>query len=197
MGYSHIAILIDRSGSMIDIKRGAEEGVNSFIKAQRDVDGKCSVGVAQFDSQFDIVTKPVPLSEVTDITIVPRNSTALLDAMGRYIVDTDEYLDSLTEKPDQVFFVIVTDGKENSSREWTYQGIEDLVSKHPNWHFAFIAANMDNIAEAAKLGIKRTSTMAYDYTDAGASYAYKAATTAVLQTRSGSSWNLPEKATEE
>jgi len=59
----------------------------------------------------------------------------------------------------------MTDGEENSSREWTLQGIRELVrSKESlgNWTFVFLGANIDAFMQGANLGVARPNAVRYD-----------------------------------
>lgn len=95
---------------------------------------------------------------MTSFKLVPRGSTALLDAVGRAITETGSRLAAMkeTERPSLVIFVIVTDGQENSSRTFTREKIREMIQHQRTvykWPFTFLAANQDAFAEAASLGI--------------------------------------------
>lgn len=84
--------------------------------------------------------------------------TALLDAVGRAINETGQRLAVMPEheRPGLVVFVIITDGQENSSHEFTKTQIKELI-KHQQtkyaWQFTFLGANQDAFAEARSIGI--------------------------------------------
>ena len=80
---THIAFLLDRSGSMQSIKDDTEGGFNAFIQDQRRQGGECRVTLAQFDNEYEEVYRDLPLAEVPPLRLVPRGSTALLDSIGR------------------------------------------------------------------------------------------------------------------
>jgi hypothetical protein len=91
--------------------------------------------------------KAVPLSKVAkldDTTFRPSGNTALYNAVGNTVqtVSTDGY--------DKVITIIMTDGEENSSREWSLQAIRELIrSKEAagNWTFMLLGANLDAFAQ--------------------------------------------------
>jgi hypothetical protein len=92
--------------------------------------------------------------------------TALLDAVGKAINETGERLSKIAEdqRPGLVVFVIVTDGHENSSHEFTRLQIKEMIEKQQtefSWQFTFLGANQDAFAEAAGIGISAMSTMTY------------------------------------
>lgn len=56
-------------------------------------------------------------------------------------------------------FVIVTDGEENSSREFTRDQIRTMVEHQQSaykWQFTFLAANQDAFAAGGSMGIAHT-----------------------------------------
>ena len=115
-----ITMVIDRSGSMQSIRSDAEGGINSFIEQQKQEPGEANVTLVQFDADYEFVHSGVPIRQVPAFKLVPRGSTALLDAVGRAINETGARLAAMDEvqRPGLVVFVIVTDGEENSSREF-------------------------------------------------------------------------------
>jgi hypothetical protein len=174
--YTHITLVLDRSGSMSSIKDAAEEAFNGYIDAQRQLPGVCTVTVRQFDDQHDVVVDHKPIAECPRITLQPRGSTALLDAVGRGIHATGATLAAIpeSERPATVVFVIQTDGLENASVEFTVPMINQMITHQRDvyrWEFVFLGANQDAIATAAKLGIGAQSAATYAANAGGASAA--------------------------
>ena len=126
-----IAALLDRSGSMKDCKRATETSFDELIAKQRSEPGEAIVTLSMFDDEYDNVYANVPIADVGPLTLVPRNMTAMLDATGRFITEIGEHLASVPEKqrPGHVILLIMTDGLENASKEWTYDGVEE--ADHP------------------------------------------------------------------
>lgn len=124
--FTAIAMVIDRSGSMSGKEDDVIGGFNTFIQAQKKVPGKAIFTLVQFDDQYEVMYDGVDIQEVKELdrtTYVPRNSTALLDAVGRTISTLGSKLASMGEndRPSKVVVVITTDGFENASREHTRQ----------------------------------------------------------------------------
>ena len=169
--YSHITVILDRSGSMSNCHSDTIGGFNQFLNGQKEIEGEATLSLIQFDDQYDIVSDMIPIINVQDLsahTYVPRGSTALLDAIGRTINDTEYKLSLIAEenKPEKVIFVIITDGEENASREFTSKSqITEMITRHTNedhWEFIFIGANQDAIREGGSLGIRSSNAMTYD-----------------------------------
>lgn len=165
--YTHITLVVDRSGSMASTRTDAEGGINQLIKDQATKEGKCTFTLVQFDSLYDVVYDFKPINEVNEYSLVPRGSTALLDAVGKAIVTTGEKLAALpeNERPALVMVVIVTDGEENSSREYNRQKIKDLITQQQDvykWQFTFLGADQSAFAEAASMGMSLCGVAAYN-----------------------------------
>jgi hypothetical protein len=180
--FTDITLILDRSGSMDKCKTDTEGGFDSFIDEQKKVAGKCNVTLVQFDDQYDVVYSNKPISEVPKCVLVPRGSTALLDAIGKTIVSTGERLAAMpeNERPGAVIVAILTDGGENASHEYNWSSVKKLIDKQTNdyqWLFTFIGANQDAIANASKMGIGRSNSMTYDVHNTGQVFASLATST--------------------
>jgi len=161
-----ITMVIDRSGSMDSIKTDAEGGINTFIESQKSEPGEALLTLVQFDTEYEFVHQGVPIGSVPKFKLVPRGSTALLDAVGRAISEAGTRLAAIEEaqRPGLVVFVIVTDGAENSSKEFTREKIREMIEHQQSaykWQFTFLAANQDAFAEGASLGIAQAGTAGY------------------------------------
>ena len=166
LNFSDVTVVLDRSGSMQSCRTDAEGGVNTFIEEQKKHPGECSFSLVEFDTEYNFVHKAKPIADVTPYKLVPRGSTALLDAVGRAINETGERLASTKEddRPSLVVFVIVTDGMENSSKEFTRSQIKEMIERQRNeynWQFTFLGANQDAFAEAGSIGIAAASVGQY------------------------------------
>jgi uncharacterized protein YegL len=170
-----VTVILDRSGSMDAIASDVVGGFNSFLAEQRRQPGECRLTLVQFDDQYEVLYAGVPLPDVrrlTARTYQPRGSTALLDAVGRTIDAAGRRFSELPEptRPDRVLMVIVTDGLENASTDYTREQIFKMISTQQDvyhWSFLFLAANQDAIAEGARLGIGAQQSMDFVATGAG------------------------------
>ena len=153
-----ITLVVDRSGSMEQVREDAEGGVNAFIEQQAKEPGDALLTLVQFDTEYEFLHKGVPISQVPKYKLVPRGMTALLDAIGRAINETGERLAKMNEpdRPGLVVFVVMTDGQENSSKEFSKADIKAMIQRQQDtykWHFTFLGANQDAFAEAGGMGI--------------------------------------------
>ena len=114
--------------------------------------------LVQFDTEYEFLHRGVPVQQVPPYRLVPRGMTALLDAVGRAINETGERLAKMdeTDRPGLVVFVVMTDGEENSSKEFSKDQVKQMITHQQEkygWHFTFLGANQDAFAEAGALGI--------------------------------------------
>jgi len=167
MSNTHISVVLDRSGSMCSCHNETVKGFDEFISKQKQEDGKATLTLTQFDDQYEVVYADKDVQDVPSIKDIyqPRGATALLDAIGRTVRDTETMLGKrfVNEIPDRVLCVIITDGYENASKEWARDKIVDLIREKEkrNWEFVFLSANLDAIAQATNLGIKAGSAANY------------------------------------
>ncbi len=155
---THIFVLLDRSGSMQSIKDDIVGGFDAFVAEQRRGDGECRMSLARFDNEYELVFSDIPIDQVGPLQLDPRGSTALLDSMGRLIVDAGARLAALPEgrRPGTVVVAVMTDGLENASREWTHPAIRSLVDQQTStygWQFLYMGADQDAVEVGGGLGI--------------------------------------------
>lgn len=166
--HCELVMIIDRSGSMSSCKQQVIEGMNEFVAEQRKLPGRCNMTSVLFDHEYDICFESrdlKTLSYMTDEHYVPRGTTALYDAIGRTVESCKARF--ATKPPDQIICVIVTDGLENASKEFTQQQIRTLVESLPDWKFVFIGANQDAVLTAKSMGMPQDLAATYNATPEG------------------------------
>ena len=183
-----IAMLLDRSGSMESIKSDTEGGFNAFIAEQRDEPGEAKVTLAQFDTDYEVVYANRPIADVPPVQLQPRGATALYDGVGRLITDVGTELSALPEdeRPGTVVVVVMTDGHENSSVEWTHEAVAAAIKRQESeysWYFVFLGANMDAVAIGRRMGFDADRSMTYDANEAGVASAMASTTVYVSRQR--------------
>jgi acyl-CoA synthetase (AMP-forming)/AMP-acid ligase II len=161
LNLTDIVVVLDRSGSMASVVDDTIGGFNSFVDRQKKGEGFARLTLVEFDHEYHVVYERRDIHEVSPLdrrSYVPRGNTALLDAIGRTIIAVRGAIavDRPSERPGQVVFVIITDGMENASREFTRSQILEMIRAHQEeeeWEFLFFGANQDAIGEAASMGI--------------------------------------------
>ena len=200
-----IVCILDRSGSMHPIAEDTIGGYNSFIAKQRQEKGKAQVTTVLFDDKYDVIGEAVPIGKVPQLTAkeyYARGMTALLDAVGRTIMSTASRMEKEGICPGKrrVLFLIMTDGQENDSREYTKERVKTLIEtagKEYGWEFIFMGANIDSAAEAGAIGIKADYAVDYSHDAEGVQESFdrmSAATTAMRESGSvGKDWKKAGK----
>ena len=193
--YTHIAIILDRTGSMEAIRDDTIGGFNAFLNMQKTELGSATLTLVQFDSQdpYEILHRFKPLADVPGLTretFVPRASTPLLDAIGRGINDLEKSLADLAEdeRPSRVVMVIITDGQENASLEFRRDQIRKMIQEKQEtsaWQFVFLSADLDAISDALESGIVANRTLAHDKDGRGIGAAWGALSRHVSDYRTG------------
>lgn len=161
-----ITVVLDRSGSMSSCKTDAEGGFNTFVSEQAKQEGEAVLTLVQFDGEYEFVHKAVNVKNIPKFSLVPRGGTALLDAIGRAIIETGERLKLMAEdqRPGLIVFVILTDGHENQSREFTNAKIKEMIEHQTTvykWQFTYLGASADAFDVAHTMGIQRSSAAIY------------------------------------
>lgn len=164
--YTDVTMLLDRSGSMHTIKADIEGGFAAFIDEQRQQPGVCKVSLSQFNNTYEPIYTALNLADVPPLKLRPNGSTALLDAIGRIVHETNERLDKLpeAERPGVVIIGIMTDGLENASKEMTYPAVKSIIEayeKGRGWIFTYMGANQDAIEVGSQIGIRPERSMTY------------------------------------
>lgn len=184
---THIHFLLDRSGSMWDCVDDTIGGFNSFIQTQKtDNVGHCFLSFYQFDHEYQIIYLKKPIEQVEMLnnnTFVPRGQTALIDAIGQTICSVNASVSNTDDK--NIIVVILTDGHENSSNEFSYSKIKNMINEKEKegWKFIFLGANQDAISTACNIGINRESALTYAQTPAGVRGTFQSLSSAVTRSR--------------
>lgn len=184
---TEIIAITDRSGSMDRIKKDAIGGFDSFIADQRTQPGNARVTSVIFDTAVETQYTALPISEVPSLVLEPRGSTALYDAIGQTLSVHGERI-TKEAWAHLVIVVIITDGEENASREYTQARIKEMIThaQEHEWKFVFLAANQDAFAAGASMGVSASTTMGYETTTIGTRSAYASASSMTKGLRAAS-----------
>lgn len=189
---TELVFILDRSGSMAGLETDTIGGYNSMLKKQQEQEGDTLVTTVLFDDKFQLLHDRVHLEDLKPITekdYFVRGSTALFDAMGMSIkkisgAQNKSHLESRTPK---TIFVIITDGMENASKEYSSNMVRALIEEHKQqgWEFIFLAANIDAAETAGDFGISPKRTANYLADGPGTSLNYRVISSAISDFRKG------------
>lgn len=168
---AELIVILDASGSMAAMKSDVVGGFNQLIEDQKKEEGECLVTVVQFSSfgkQKTLIDRQ-PVKEVRRLTnhmYQIAGWTALYDTLGDVIDTVGVRLADAPEdeRPGKVIVAVITDGKENASKEYTATQVCQKVTQQQdvyNWDFVFTGANQNAIFEAQKLGIRESLSATY------------------------------------
>jgi hypothetical protein len=174
---------------MASCKSDTEGGYNAFIEGQKKVEGEALVTLAQFDSHgYDIIYEAKPVAKVPPLVLNPRGNTPLYDSIARTINEQGMRFDKATTKPDKVILVIITDGQENASREYTRENVYALIQRQEkewNWSVTYIGANQDAIAVGQSIGVSAAQSLTSATDPKSARLTYAALNASVSRGRVG------------
>ena len=165
--YTHILIVLDASGSMMSIQDDIKGSFNEFLKKQREEPGKTVFDLYQFNDEAKRIVKSADLAKFHDDLMakyVCTGCTALNDAVCTAIDTVGHEFAGMpeAERPEHVLCVIITDGMENASHEFTAKDVKDRI-KHQqdvySWDFQFLAANQDAFATGESIGLNMDCCM--------------------------------------
>ena len=171
----NITLIVDRSGSMQNIKDEVIGGINAFYAEQRTLPGEAFVTFVQFDHIYEVVFENIALANVqalTDEQFIPRGMTAMYDAIGITLTKLDA---NLGDSSAPQIIVIMTDGAENSSKEFTHAAVKTSIekAKAKGWQILFLGANIDASSVGGNLGINQDNITTYSTTAEGSSAAVR------------------------
>ena len=160
-GLTELVFILDKSGSMGGLEADTIGGYNAMLTKQQSVEGDCMITTVLFDNQYELLHDRIDIRAVSQISEKEYHvggSTALLDAIGRTIHKIGNAQKHTADdfRAEKVMFVIITDGEENSSREYTAEKVKEQIEHQKSkygWEFIFLGANIDAVETAGRFGI--------------------------------------------
>lgn len=191
-GLTELVFILDKSGSMSGLERDTIGGYNAMLEKQKTVAGECLITTVLFDNGYELLHDRIDIRAVSPITekeYCVGGSTALIDAIGRTISKignaqkhtADEY------RAEKVMFVIITDGEENASREYSSDKVKSQIQRQKEkyaWEFIFLGANIDAVETAQRFGIAPDRAQNYHADSEGTALNFRVMSEAVASFRS-------------
>ena len=188
---TELVFILDRSGSMAGFEADTIGGFNATIEKQKKQEGGCYVSTVLFDNQSEVLHDRVKLGDIplmTDKDYTVRGCTALFDAIGgaiHHIGNIHKYARP-EDVPEHTIFIITTDGMENASYRYSSREIKEKIQRQTEkygWEFIFLAANIDAVETAERIGIRRERAANYRQTKKGVEKSYFAMSEAITAVR--------------
>ena len=172
-GSTELVFILDKSGSMAGLERDTIGGFNAMLQKQKALAGECRITTVLFDNDYKLLHDRIDIRAVGPMTekeYQAGGSTALLDAVGRTIRKIAGVQRATAEdyRAESVMFVIITDGEENASREFSAEKVKGMIAHEREkygWEFVFLGANIDAVETAGRFGI--AADRAADYVPDG------------------------------
>lgn len=158
---TEMVFILDKSGSMSGLEEDTIGGYNAMLQKQQAVEGECRITTVLFDHGYELLHDRIDLqavSLISDNEYQVGGTTALLDAIGKTIhkIGNAQKHTADDYRAEKVMFVIITDGLENSSREYSAEKVRAQIERQKTrygWEFIFLGANIDAVQTAGRFGI--------------------------------------------
>lgn len=180
-----VYVLIDNSSSMAPHRERTMSSVNEYLDTVRQTakkDGiEASVSISFFSNTDSLAWNEsatskrnnakltfsrvmAPIERITPLTLAevnPYGNTPLYDAVGQ-IIKTN--MMAHKGKDENLALVIITDGEENSSQEYSSATVKSLIKEceASGWMVMYLGANQDAWAVGASMGMSQAHTATYD-----------------------------------
>ncbi len=182
MKATELVFILDKSGSMAGLESDTIGGFNAMLQKQKALPGECRITTVLFDNRYELLHDRIDIRAVSPMTereYQVGGSTALLDAIGRTVRKLVSVQRNTAEayRAEKVMFVIITDGAENASREYSVQKVRAMIEhekENYGWEFLFLGANMDAVETAGRFGIARDRAVDYVPDSAGTELNFQA-----------------------
>ena len=185
-----LVMILDRSGSMHGLEADTIGGFNAMIEKEKKLGIDVRVTTVLFNDKIDRLYEHREIQSVrpmTERTYETGGTTALLDAVGKTILHMEQS-GAADRQGTKVIVVIITDGMENASTEFTKAKIKELISdkqEKAGWDFIYLGANIDAAEEADAIGVRKANAVTYKNTSSGVRANYDAVGVYVAERASG------------
>lgn len=159
----YVTLILDETGSMQSCKREAIAGYNQYVKSLQDEPAPTWFALTLFNARrTEVRYRGVPVATVPELdveTYRPQDTTPLYDAIGHTLAAARKEAPAGCKK----LCVILTDGLENSSKEFTRKQIYALIKEceQEGWRFVYLGADHDVWAAGEDLGVVQECRVAF------------------------------------
>lgn len=167
-GFIHVCFIIDESSSMSISTEQVTQGFEKFIKEQSEItNGKCAVSLYKFSNDVKQVYIGKDVKEIKGLSYRPHGCTAMNDGIGTAIDEVGVWLSNMDEdeRPSKNLIVIMTDGFENASKEYSFDKVQSMIEHQEtkyNWTFVYMGTDITSLDDIKKLGIHVSSVSSRD-----------------------------------
>ena len=196
---TELVFILDKSGSMAPLAADTVGGFNTMLAQQREVEGDALVTTVLFSSETELLHDRLPLADVAPLTgkdYRPLGCTALLDAIGETVerVALIQKHQRPEDRPARTLVAITTDGMENASRRFGSDRVKRMIKEKEDegWEFLFLAANIDAVETAERIGIRADRAANYSATEDGTERLFHTVGNAFKYMRCMDDMELPE-----
>lgn len=174
---THVLLVTDRSGSMYKLAEDVRGGYNSYLDSlAAEGAGQYRITTVLFSDadRYRRLCTAVALADAPRLdekNYAPGGMTALLDAIGKTITEFEG--ETTLNEGDRVLLVVQTDGRENASREYQREVIQQMISDREaggKWGAIFMGAGPDTWTQAGGMGF--SSSLSHAATSEGVQDSY-------------------------
>ena len=165
-----VVFILDKSGSMSGSEDYTISSFNEYLLKEKKRSYETNITTILFSDIYQYLHNRVPAKKVEKLMkkdYQVGGCTALYDAIGHGIHSMD------CADTDKVLFIIITDGYENASLEFSKNKIQEMIQNHSNWEFIYIGADIDSYAAGGELGIQKEKIANYTKDKRGTSKLFK------------------------
>lgn len=160
-----IGFVLDKSASMGGQREAVVTGFNHFVGQIRGYGKPAKLTLTLFNTEFLLIYNNADLQGVPEMAYndyMPDGMTALYDAVDHCVAEMEKELGKHAKA--RAIIVVMTDGEENSSREFSHEAISRLISSKEaqgNWSFVYLSSALDGWRHAQSMGIAAGNTVQY------------------------------------